>query len=72
MLTAQGGPPSGPIFLLKASFDYRDSEPVTVVSAAPAPSGPAPGSPEYEAALIAALAARPDLLEKAIEAAKAR
>ena len=40
--------------------------------AAPTPAGPTPGTPEHEAALIEALAAKPDLLRRAVEAAEKR
>lgn len=60
---------AGRIFLLKASHGYRDSEPVQVIQNAPT-SGPAPNTPEWEAALIDMLAAKPDLLEKAAAKAK--
>ena len=61
---------AGVIFLLKASHGYRDSEPVQVIQ--PQPAGPTPGTPEHEAALIEALAAKPDLLRRAVEAAEKR
>ena len=58
---------AGPCFLLKASYGYRDSEPVQIIQQ---PTGPAEGSPEWQALLVEKLAANPDLLQRALARAK--